>query len=249
MVAVSPMTMPMPWSMNTPRPMRAPGWISIPVAKRFAYASARAESFQSRSQRAWLTRCSHRACTPGYTRATSSVERAAGSLARTARMSSATSSAPEMSFLAQWIGRRIDNVVVQLSIRRCPVVPREGPEMTDPLRLPLPRMPRWRRTRSRQMASYRVFDVCRVELEDGAGRSRGDAFTLRCPDWCNVIAVTPDEHVVMVWQYRFGTDALSLEIPGGVVDPGELPEQAARRELREETGYEVDDLESFTQVE
>ncbi|HZU81637.1 MAG TPA: NUDIX hydrolase [Polyangiaceae bacterium] len=121
--------------------------------------------------------------------------------------------------------------------------------MTDPLRLPMPRMPRWRRTRSRQMASYRVFDVCRVELEDGAGRSRGDAFTLRCPDWCNVIAVTPDEHVVMVWQYRFGTDALSLEIPGGVVDPGELPEQAARRELREETGYEVDDLESFTQVE
>ena len=53
--------------------------------------------------------------------------------------------------------------------------------------------------------SFRIFDVRRVELEDGAGRDRGHAFTIRANDWCNVIAVTPSDEIVFVWQYRFGT--------------------------------------------
>src|SRR5690606_26769893 len=76
-----------------------------------------------------------------------------------------------------------------------------------------------------------------------------DVFVFSCPDWCNVLAVTPEGRLVMVWQYRFGTDALSLEIPGGVIDPGEAPEGAARRELREETGYEAGELELGSGVE
>lgn len=102
---------------------------------------------------------------------------------------------------------------------------------------------KWRRVRSERLASYRILDVCRVELEDAAGRSRGDAFTIECSDWCNVVALTSDDQVVFVWQYRFGTDALSLEIPGGVIDEGERPETAAARELLEETGYEADRIE------
>jgi 8-oxo-dGTP pyrophosphatase MutT (NUDIX family) len=107
----------------------------------------------------------------------------------------------------------------------------------------------WRRLRCETMASCRVFDVCRIHLEDDAGRPKGDAYSLRVPDWCNVVAVTPDHQIVLVWQYRFGTDALSLEIPGGVIDPGESPEQAARRELREETGYEADRFEPLLTIE
>ncbi len=116
-------------------------------------------------------------------------------------------------------------------------------------RLPAPTLQPWRRVRCEPLASYRIFEVCRVELVDAAGQPRGDAFTLRGSDWCNVVAVTPDDRVVLVWQYRFGTDALSLEIPGGVIDPGEAPEDAARRELREETGYEAEQLDLLLAIE
>jgi ADP-ribose pyrophosphatase len=116
-------------------------------------------------------------------------------------------------------------------------------------RLPPPTLRPWRRLRCEPLAAYRIFEVCRVELEDAAGLARGDAYTLRGSDWCNVIAVTPDDCVVLVWQYRFGTDALSLEIPGGVIDSGEAPQEAARRELREETGYEAERFELLLAIE
>jgi ADP-ribose pyrophosphatase len=61
--------------------------------------------------------------------------------------------------------------------------------------------------------------------------------TLDCVDWVNVIALTPDDRVVLVRQFRVGADKVCIEIPGGLVDPGEDAAAAAARELREETGY------------
>lgn len=57
------------------------------------------------------------------------------------------------------------------------------------------------------------------------------------PDWVNVVAETKDGQIVLVKQWRAGTDTLEAELPGGKVDEGEDPEIAGLRELTEETGY------------
>jgi ADP-ribose pyrophosphatase len=62
-------------------------------------------------------------------------------------------------------------------------------------------------------------------------------YRLEGPDWVNVVAFTRTGELLVVEQFRHGIDASTLEIPGGGCDEGEAPEGAARRELREETGY------------
>ncbi len=60
---------------------------------------------------------------------------------------------------------------------------------------------------------------------------------LEIDDWVNVVPVTTEGELVLIRQHRWGIERETLEVPGGVVDPGERPEQTARRELEEETGY------------
>ena len=112
-----------------------------------------------------------------------------------------------------------------------------------------PTIPKWQLASTTPMGSFKAFDVRKHAITDGAGKPRPDVFTFACPDWCNVVALTDDDEVVLVWQYRFGADALGLEIPGGVIDPGESPIDAARRELLEETGYTADRFEPLGRSE
>ena len=72
---------------------------------------------------------------------------------------------------------------------------------------------------------------------------------LETPNWVNVVAYTKERKIIFVQQYRFGADRVTTEIPGGVIDPGEDAFTAARRELREETGYTTDKWRSLGAVE
>src|ERR1700676_3937945 len=75
-----------------------------------------------------------------------------------------------------------------------------------------------------------------------------DYYVLEYSNWVNAVAITEDNKILMVHQYRHAAEIVSLEIPGGVIDEGELPEQAIRRELLEETGYQFDDFELLCTV-
>jgi 8-oxo-dGTP pyrophosphatase MutT (NUDIX family) len=70
-----------------------------------------------------------------------------------------------------------------------------------------------------------------------SGREIADYWISEYPPWVNVVAITADDDVVLLRQYRPGIGDVHYEIPAGVVEDGEAIEDAARRELREETGY------------
>ena len=101
----------------------------------------------------------------------------------------------------------------------------------------------WELVESEQLADYRITRVRRDRRRSPRTGVEHDFIVLQMREWVNVIAVTRQARIVIIEQYRHGTQEVGVEIPGGVVDPGDSElEQAARRELLEETGYEAEEF-------
>lgn len=100
----------------------------------------------------------------------------------------------------------------------------------------------WRRIESRRAQRCRVFDLDEVRFEPPDQRPAAWFYIIDAPPWINVIPLTDDDRVLLIRQYRFGTEEITLEIPGGMCDGDEPPVEAARRELREETGHDAREL-------
>jgi 8-oxo-dGTP pyrophosphatase MutT (NUDIX family) len=87
------------------------------------------------------------------------------------------------------------------------------------------------------VARTRIFELQSVEYRHPGHAASREFSVINAPDWVNVVALTPALELVLVRQFRYGTDDFSLEIPGGMIEPGEDPQAAGLRELREETGF------------
>ncbi len=107
----------------------------------------------------------------------------------------------------------------------------------------------WKEVGSRRIGDFGIFKVRAHRRVSPRTHRAHDFYVLDSTDWVNVIALTPGRRVVMIEQYRHGSDMVELEIPGGMIDARDAsPLAAAVRELREETGYEGDHPRLIGQV-
>ena len=107
----------------------------------------------------------------------------------------------------------------------------------------------WKKISSNSPAKYSIFSIRTDRKVSPRTGQEHDFFVIECVDWVNVVATTPDNHIVMIEQFRHGTNSVELEIPGGMIDPRDAsPAAAGERELREETGYEGEQPRIIGQV-
>ena len=102
---------------------------------------------------------------------------------------------------------------------------------------------KWQKLSTRYLVKekWATLRVDTVKLQTGVVKD--DYYVLEYPNWANAIALTRENKIILVRQYRHAADIVSLEIPGGVIDGDEAPEDAVKRELLEETGYSFDQAE------
>jgi 8-oxo-dGTP pyrophosphatase MutT (NUDIX family) len=97
----------------------------------------------------------------------------------------------------------------------------------------------WKKIGSQPLGDYRIFTIRSDRAISPRTQQAHDFYVIDCVNWVNVIALTPARELVMIEQYRHGSNTIELEIPGGMIDAQDAsPVAAGSRELREETGYE-----------
>lgn len=95
----------------------------------------------------------------------------------------------------------------------------------------------WETLDQTMVADLKIFSALAVRRRHPKTNAVGTFTVLDSAEWVNIIPLTANNDVVMIRQYRHGTDSITLEVPGGLVERGEDPAEAGMRECREETGY------------
>lgn len=96
----------------------------------------------------------------------------------------------------------------------------------------------WVTTNERLEYTTKIFKLLQREMRIPSENHSSTFSIVEAPDWINVIALTPENEIILVEQYRYGIEQPTLELPGGMVDKDEAPLETSKRELLEETGFE-----------
>lgn len=104
-------------------------------------------------------------------------------------------------------------------------------------RLPPTELSAWRELERERIADCRIFTVERSSALSPVDGEPRTFHRIQSADWAQILPITSDGKAVLVRQYRHGVQRVTLEIPGGLVDPGEDAATAALRECLEESGY------------
>jgi 8-oxo-dGTP pyrophosphatase MutT (NUDIX family) len=105
------------------------------------------------------------------------------------------------------------------------------------MRLPASKLGSWRELSAETVADARIFTVERSMAQSPVDGEPRPFHRIRSVDWAQLLPITASNEAVMVRQYRHGSQRITLEMPGGLIDAGEDPATAALRECLEETGY------------
>lgn len=98
-------------------------------------------------------------------------------------------------------------------------------------------MDKWNINSTREIFSSHIVNIeGRMSVNPRNGLE-DEYYIATFPNWCNVIAITPKNEIVLIRHFRHGSREIEIEFPGGCIDEGEEPLKAAVRELEEETGY------------
>jgi 8-oxo-dGTP pyrophosphatase MutT (NUDIX family) len=100
------------------------------------------------------------------------------------------------------------------------------------------RVKKWELKSSEALLSNGPFTIHRKIYASPRNGRDFPFITASGTDWVSVVALTSNDEVLMVEQFRHGRNIITFELPGGLIDGGEQPVEAAARELLEETGYE-----------